>query len=86
MILVMIILILVCQVTRSKWRVLGEMASCRNPDMSGDGVWCYVAEPDSDSKGSKDKKWEYCKVPWCDTTNNTGNTGVCETKVRGGRF
>ena len=43
---------------------------CRNPDnetRDGGGVWCYVKNPDKESKGtnSGNGKWEHCSVPWC---------------------
>lgn len=43
---------------------------CRNPDNEkryDGGVWCYVKNPDKQSKGtdSGNGKWEHCRVPWC---------------------
>ena len=48
----------------------GSHNFCRNPDNEkryGGGVWCYVSNPDKQSRGSHagNGKWEHCSVPWC---------------------
>ena len=38
----------------------GDHNFCRNPSGEALGVWCYTTD--------KDKEWEYCSVPLCNTT------------------